>query len=86
MPKDGRMRCSCGYTQAEEKLLDKKRKDIKVDVVSKENSETLPKIDADCKTCGNKKAYFWTKQMRSADEPETRFFRCTKCNRTWREY
>ncbi|MBI2112883.1 transcription factor S, partial [Candidatus Woesearchaeota archaeon] len=25
-------------------------------------------------------------QTRGADEPETRFFRCTKCNYTWREY
>jgi DNA-directed RNA polymerase subunit M len=31
-------------------------------------------------------AYFWTQQTRGADEPETRFFKCTKCSHTWREY
>ncbi|HID27364.1 MAG TPA: transcription factor S, partial [Methanosarcinales archaeon] len=25
-------------------------------------------------------------QLRSADESETRFFRCTECGKTWREY
>ncbi|MRR35944.1 transcription factor S, partial [bacterium] len=31
-------------------------------------------------------AYWWLRQLRSADESEVRFFRCTKCSRTWREY
>jgi len=25
-------------------------------------------------------------QTRAADEPPTRFYRCTKCGHTWREY
>ncbi|MEM4865380.1 MAG: hypothetical protein QXY09_02690 [Acidilobaceae archaeon] len=25
-------------------------------------------------------------QTRAADEPPTRFYRCTKCGYTWREY
>jgi len=39
-----------------------------------------------CPKCGNDEAFFWTAQMRAADEAETRFFRCTKCKHTWREY
>ena len=39
-----------------------------------------------CEKCGNKAAYYWTQQTRGADEPETRFFKCTKCEYTWREY
>ncbi|MCK5109548.1 MAG: transcription factor S, partial [Methanosarcinales archaeon] len=41
---------------------------------------------ARCEECGNTTAYWWLRQLRSADESETRFFRCTKCGRTWREY
>lgn len=51
-----------------------------------ETIETNPKIKITCDKCGNKSAYFWTQQTRGADEPETRFFKCTKCNHTWREY
>ncbi len=39
-----------------------------------------------CPKCGNDEAYFWMMQTRSADEPMTRFYRCTRCRHTWREY
>ena len=29
---------------------------------------------------------WWMLQTRSADEPTTQFFRCTKCQHTWRNY
>ena len=29
---------------------------------------------------------FWAVQTRSGDEAPTRFYRCTKCKHTWREY
>ncbi|MEE8168368.1 MAG: transcription factor S, partial [Candidatus Hydrothermarchaeales archaeon] len=47
---------------------------------------TLPTTDAECTRCGNTLAEWWLRQTRGADEPETRFFRCTKCKFTWREY
>jgi transcription factor S len=50
------------------------------------SDETLPVTKAECKKCGNVMAYYWMMQTRSADEPSTRFYRCTKCNHTWREY
>ncbi|MEM0290915.1 MAG: transcription factor S, partial [Thermoplasmata archaeon] len=31
-------------------------------------------------------AYWMLKQTRAADEPETRFYICTKCGYRWREY
>jgi len=43
-------------------------------------------IDDKCEECGETKIYFWTKQMRSGDEPETQFFKCTKCAHQWRDY
>jgi DNA-directed RNA polymerase subunit M len=51
-----------------------------------ENVEINPKIKTRCEKCGNTVAYYWTQQTRGADEPETRFFKCTKCSYTWREY
>ena len=85
MPKDGKMKCSCGSTQSEGKITEKKKKRDEVTVVEKQ-VETLPVTDYDCKDCKNTKAYFWTLQTRSADEPETRFYKCTKCSRIYREY
>jgi DNA-directed RNA polymerase subunit M len=55
-------------------------------IVSEGENEVFPIIEAICQKCKNQEAYFWTKQTRSADEAETKFFRCTKCKHTWREY
>lgn len=41
---------------------------------------------AECPKCSNREAYVWMVQTRAADEPPTRFYRCTKCGHTWREY
>ena len=43
-------------------------------------------IKIDCEKCHNQEGVWWTFQTRSADEPETKFYRCTKCNHTWRDY
>jgi len=43
-----------------------------------------PICDWDCHACGAKKAEFWTRQMRSGDEPESQFFKCVKCGKTCR--
>ncbi|MFA5174201.1 MAG: transcription factor S [Candidatus Pacearchaeota archaeon] len=57
-----------------------------IGVVSDKDTDVFPIINAQCPKCTNKEAYFWTSQTRSGDEAETRFFRCTKCKHTWREY
>ncbi|MCL2148789.1 MAG: transcription factor S [Methanomassiliicoccaceae archaeon] len=51
-----------------------------------ENIATLPKTRITCPECNNSEAYFVLRQTRSADEPETRIYRCCKCNHSWREY
>ena len=43
-------------------------------------------VPIDCEKCHNKEGVSWTFQTRSADEPETKFYRCTKCNHTGRDY
>jgi transcription factor S len=57
-----------------------------VEVVDPSGMETLPKTDAECEKCGHKKAFFWTVQTRSGDEPETKFLKCEKCSHIWRDY
>ncbi len=81
--------CSCGFSKAPGEEEKTKIKETvvgakKIEVV--ENFEVNPKVKILCDKCGNKIAYYWTQQTRGADEPETRFFKCTKCSHTWREY
>jgi len=52
-------------------------------------SDKVPEPDPitdsiECPKCGNRQAFWWIVQTDSADEPSTQFFRCTKCNHTWR--
>ena len=51
-----------------------------------EDVNTLPTTKAVCPECGHTEASWWLQQTRSADEAETRFFKCLKCGHTWREY
>ncbi|PIN74423.1 transcription factor S [Candidatus Woesearchaeota archaeon CG10_big_fil_rev_8_21_14_0_10_45_16] len=80
--------CSCGFTKSPEgesvTLTENVESGKKIEVIEK--IETHPKIKVKCEKCGHNVAYYWTQQTRGADEPETRFFKCAKCNYTWREY
>ncbi len=80
---------SCSYTKDPEgetlEIKEKVSVGKKIEVQQSEH-ELLPKVRTECKKCENNAAYYWTRQTRSADEPETRFFKCTKCSYTWREY
>ena len=51
-----------------------------------EGGESLPTIKIECEKCGNDEAVWWMLQTRSADEPTTQFYRCSKCRYTWRNY
>ena len=51
-----------------------------------EGKDAMPTIEIDCEKCGNNEAVWWMLQTRSADEPTTQFYRCTKCEYTWRNY
>lgn len=79
---------SCGYKEESEetklKLQVKEKKKEEIKVLENE-SEALTAVDAKCSECGNDKAYFHTLQTRAADEPETQFYKCTKCGHSWRE-
>ncbi|WP_394325620.1 RPA12/RPB9/RPC11 RNA polymerase family protein [Candidatus Methanomethylophilus sp. 1R26] len=45
-----------------------------------------PETRITCPECGHTEAYYVIRQTRAADESPTRFYRCCKCNHTWREY
>ena len=80
--------CSCGFSKSPEgdsaEIKEKVEGAKEIHVM--EDIETNPKVKIKCDKCQNDIAYYWTQQTRGADEPETRFFKCTKCNHTWREY
>ena len=80
--------CSCGFTKPLEgesgEIKEAGTSGKKVEVIEK--VETRPKVRITCEKCKNNVAYYCTQQTRGADEPETRFFKCSKCDYTWREY
>ena len=55
-------------------------------VIKGKETQTFPVIAETCKKCGHGECYFWTIQTRAGDEAETKFFKCTKCEHTWRDY
>lgn len=84
---ENKLVCSaCGYSEEGELIVRDRKRQVgrKVEVVE-EKVEVNPIVKAECPKCGNDKAYSWSKQMRSADEPETIFYKCTKCKHQWRE-
>jgi DNA-directed RNA polymerase subunit M len=82
---------SCGHEQ----LRDEAEEDEMVTTEGQEVSEVvdvsgaeergLPQMTAHCPKCDNDRAYYYTQQIRAADESETRFLICTECEHKWRE-
>ncbi len=88
-PKDGKYVCNkCGAVKeigSNSQVFKTESKNRETTVI-KENIATLPKTRITCSECGHTEAYFVIRQTRAADEPETRIYRCCKCNHSWREY
>lgn len=88
---DSGLKCpKCDYAEGS---TSSSKKEVQEEEVSEfnvldetEGKETLPTIKIDCEKCGHNEAVWWMLQTRSADEPTTQFYRCTKCNHTWRNY
>lgn len=90
---DGTWVCgSCGA----EKTRDAEAEGAMVTTQGQEESEIVdtsevdaedmgPTTSAHCSECGNDRAFWEMKQIRAADESETRFFTCTECEHKWRE-
>lgn len=91
LPNDGVLKCnSCGYSNElsdnDEYAVSKKVEAKETVKVLGEDVDVRPTTTETCPECGNDKAYYELKQTRSADEAPTRFFTCTECKHTWREY
>lgn len=83
--------CSCGFTSEKgvEPLLKEvsKKEEKKLEVIENDESESvMPIIKVKCPKCYNGEARFWEVQTRAADEPATKFMKCTKCKHVWRDY
>ena len=80
----------CGYSEGDSEPTKKIKEDETTSefnvLEGDEGKEALPSIKIDCEKCGNNEAVWWMLQTRSADEPTTQFYRCTKCKFTWRNY
>jgi DNA-directed RNA polymerase subunit M len=68
----------------EEEVTEEQEDDLGRDLTSEEN-DARPTTNVECPECDNSKAYYEMKQIRAADESETRFFECTNCEHKWRE-
>ncbi|MFA5332741.1 MAG: transcription factor S [Methanoregula sp.] len=91
----GQLKCrKCGYIRKIESsehgqmIMEKKRTENEITIVDDEGEKlrTLPTIQIKCPKCENNLAFWWLRQLRAADESEVRFFRCTECGHTWRQY
>jgi DNA-directed RNA polymerase subunit M len=88
----GQLKCRrCGYIRKidssdQMRKTEKRSEKEMVIVEDEEQMRTLPTIATKCPKCEHNEAVWWLRQLRAADESEVRFFRCTKCNHTWREY
>lgn len=94
-PEDDVMVCAgCGETKpidesaaAEFVSTQSQQDDDLIESDEDANFEGKPRAsDVVCDSCGNEEAWYTIKQTASADEPPTRFFKCTECGHRWREY
>lgn len=99
MAEEGIIKCpKCGYTeqsnfsshyqemlQSEQARPDNNPKSA-LKVMDSDAPNAMPTTTIQCAKCGNMTASWWMLQTRSADEATTQFYRCTKCNYTWRNY
>ena len=54
-------------------------------IEDKNKTNVLPKTKIKCPKCDNNEAFWILRQMRGSDEPESRFYTCTKCEYKWRK-
>jgi transcription factor S len=88
----GQLKCrKCGYIRkiddGDQMKRRVERSENEIVIVEEEGQEkTMPTIQIKCPKCENNLAIWWLRQLRAADESEVRFFRCTECSHTWRQY
>ncbi len=93
LPGEGKLVCrKCGYIQNDKCNVvleyDLPKEDEKEVFVfdPQARADKMSTIEAKCPKCGHGKALWWMVQTRASDEPATKFYRCAKCGKTWRDY
>jgi DNA-directed RNA polymerase subunit M len=85
----------CGYSttsqtppKAEPKKTKAEKSSVSIKVLAEEDDDIkpLPTTNIECPKCKHDTAVWWMLQTRGGDEPTTQFYRCVKCNHTWRHY
>jgi DNA-directed RNA polymerase subunit M len=87
-PQDDVFICrKCGYKKEKKgkNIVVSKQKKKELTFLEEDSNNVLPKTKAKCPKCGNNEAFWILRQMRGSDEPESRFYTCTKCKYKWRE-
>lgn len=87
----GQLKCrKCGcirdFNGTDTVTIKTTRSQKEITIVDDKPMATLPTIAIRCPKCGHNSAFWWLRQLRAADESEVRFFRCTECDHTWRQY
>ena len=83
----------CHYTEKTErtpavipKVVERTPQDPIVVIGKREQKlQTLPTVRILCPRCKKKHFHVWMVQIRRLEESSTQFFRCTRCNYTFRE-
>jgi transcription factor S len=89
---EGKRILACKKCNHEVECDEKRRECVTISRTNKEmtvidsNTATLPKTKVECPKCGHNEAFWVLRQTRAADEPETKIYRCVKCQHSWREY
>lgn len=88
-PKDDVFLCKkCGYEKKKKGsniVVTKQNEKEETSILESNSQNILPKTKIKCPKCSNNEAYWILRQMRGSDEPESRFYTCTKCGLKWRE-
>jgi len=86
-PKDDDFVCNkCGFKKKKTGSKVVVTKQTKKEVPILENKvDVFPRTRVKCPRCGHNEAFWILRQTRGSDEPETRFYTCTKCDYKWRE-
>jgi DNA-directed RNA polymerase subunit M len=88
-PKEDIIVCNkCGFKKKKSGsnvIVTKQTKKEVTVIEEKDKIDVLPKTKVPCPKCENNEAFWILRQMRGSDEPETRFYTCTKCGYKWRE-
>jgi DNA-directed RNA polymerase subunit M len=85
----------CGFESKAEDLGREGHTKMRMEKIKKEVEDcpvvdgiegVMPRTTVPCPKCNHNEAYWYLRQTRKSDEPETTFLTCCKCGHRWRKY